>query len=55
MTPTSLGIEMGKPFSPDETDKRAMQQAVINAWFYLQHWFDNMPREKFYWPDRHYA
>nr|WP_237050521.1 DUF1214 domain-containing protein [Microvirga ossetica] len=52
---TSLGIEKGKPFSPDETAKRAMQQAAIDAWFYMQHWFDNMPREKFYWPDRHYA
>jgi hypothetical protein len=52
---TSLGIEKGKPFSPDETAKRAMQQAAIDAWFYLQHWFDNMPKEKFYWPDRQYA
>jgi hypothetical protein len=52
---TSLGIEKGKPFSPDETAKRAMQQAAIDVWFYLQHWFDNMPKEKFYWPDRQYA
>jgi hypothetical protein len=21
----------------------------------LQHWFDNLPKDKFYWPDRHYA
>jgi hypothetical protein len=51
----SLGIEKGKPFAPDETAKRAMQQAAIDAWFYLQHWFDNFPKEKLYWPDRHYA
>jgi hypothetical protein len=32
-----------------------MRQAVIDAWFYMQHWFDNFPSEKLYWPDRHYA
>jgi hypothetical protein len=31
----SLGIEKGKPFAPDETAKRAMRQAAIDAWFYL--------------------
>ncbi|MDQ8035862.1 MAG: DUF1254 domain-containing protein [Pedobacter sp.] len=51
----SLGIEKGKPFAPDETTKRAMRQAVIDAWFYLQHWFDNIPRDRLYWQDRHYA
>lgn len=52
---TSLGIEKGKPFSPDATAKRAMDQAVVDAWFFLQDWFDNMPPDRFYWPDRHYA
>ncbi|MCY1407050.1 hypothetical protein D9M71_223320 [compost metagenome] len=51
----SLGIEKGKPFNPDELTKKAMRQAAIDAWFYLQHWFDNLPKDKFYWPDRHYA
>lgn len=51
----SLGIEKGKPFAPDETTKRAMRQAVIDAWFYLQHWFDNIPKDRLYWQDRHYA
>ena len=32
-----------------------MQQAAIDAWFYLQYWYDNFPTEKLYWPDRHYA
>jgi hypothetical protein len=50
----SLGIEKGKPFAPDETAKRAMRQAAIDAWFYLQQWFDNMPQSMRYWPDRHY-
>ena len=51
----SLGIEKGKPYAPDETTKRAMRQAAIDAWFYLQSWFDNFPKDKLYWPDRHYA
>jgi len=50
----SLGIEKGKPFAPDETTKRAMRQAAIDAWFYLQQWFDNTPASMRYWPDRHY-
>ena len=51
----SLGIEKGKAFTPDETAKRAMRQAAIDAWFYLQWWYDNFPADKLYWPDRHYA
>ena len=51
----SLGIEKGKPFAPDETSKRAMRQAAIDAWFYLQSWFDKWPKELMYWPDRHYS
>jgi hypothetical protein len=52
---TSLGIERGKPFSPDATAKRAMEQAAIDAWFFLQEWFDNLPADRYFWPDRHYA
>jgi hypothetical protein len=32
-----------------------MRQAAIDVWFYLQQWFDNIPKDKLYWPDRHYA
>lgn len=51
----SLGIEKGKPFAPDETTKRAMRQAAVDVWFYMQQWFDNFPKDKLYWPDRHYG
>jgi hypothetical protein len=51
----SLGIEKGKPFAPDAKTKQAMRQAAIDVWFYLQQWLDNIPKEKLYWPDRHYA
>lgn len=49
-----LGIEKGKPYKPDETTTRAMRQASIDVWYYLQNKFDNTPKEKMYWPDRHY-
>lgn len=52
---TSLGIQKGKPFAPDDVTKKAMRQAAIDAWFYLQYWFDHFPKEKLFWPDRHYA
>ncbi|SPB14517.1 hypothetical protein NOV72_01759 [Caballeronia novacaledonica] len=51
----SLGIEKGKPFTPDENAKKAMRQAAIDAWFYMQYWFDHFPQDKLFWPDRHYA
>jgi hypothetical protein len=51
----SLGIEKGKPFAPDDTAKRAMKQAPIDVWFYLQDWFDHTPDTMRYWPDRHYV
>ena len=51
----SLGIEKGKPYSPNEKTLKAMRQGAIDAWHYLQYWFDNMPKEKYYWTDRHYV
>jgi hypothetical protein len=51
----SLGIEKGKPFAPDETTKRAMRQAAIDAWFYLQSLYDKFPSSWLYWLDRHYV
>lgn len=51
----SLGIEKGKPFTPDETAKRAMRQAAIDAWYFLQQWIDKEMMKRVYWPDRHYV
>ncbi|WP_099038041.1 DUF1254 domain-containing protein [Mycobacterium neglectum] len=51
----TLGIKKDQPFAPDETANRAMRQAAIDAWAFLQHWFDTFPTDKLYWPDRHYA
>jgi len=51
----SLGIERGKPYNPDDLTKRAMRQAAIDAWAYLQERFDRLPREMYFWPDRQYV
>jgi hypothetical protein len=51
----SLGIQKGKPLSPDETAKRAMRQAAIDFWFLMQAYYDDFPKDQLFWPDRHYA
>ncbi|PWU31657.1 hypothetical protein DK254_04060 [Pseudomonas sp. RW407] len=51
----SLGIEQGKPYQPDEKTRRAMRQAVVDVWFYLQQRFDQLPKDYYYWPDRQYV
>ncbi|TWT50651.1 hypothetical protein Pla22_33940 [Rubripirellula amarantea] len=51
----SLGIQQGKPYTPDETAKRAMRQATIDVWYHIQDYFDNLPADRLYWPDRHYT
>ncbi|WP_293061587.1 DUF1214 domain-containing protein [Okeania sp. SIO2B3] len=50
----SLGIERGKPFSPDETTELAMRQAAIDGWHYLQYLVDKEMINRPYWEDRHY-
>ncbi|WP_213957555.1 DUF1254 domain-containing protein [Variovorax sp. dw_954] len=52
---SSLGIEKGKPYQPDESTVRAMREGTVAAWAWVQWWFDHLPRERLYWPDRHYA
>jgi hypothetical protein len=51
----SLGIKSGKPFAPDDKTKKAMRQTAIDARFFLQAWFDNIPKDRPYWPERHHA
>jgi hypothetical protein len=50
----SLGIEPGKPFNPDEKTKKAMSQAVVDAYFFMLQRFTNPNPELYYWPDRKY-
>jgi len=35
----TLGIEKGKPFKPDAKTKKAMSQAVVDAYYYMQNKF----------------
>ncbi|MBO9477016.1 DUF1254 domain-containing protein [Shimia sp. R11_0] len=51
----TLGIKRGRPYAPNDTAKKAMRQAAIDVWYAMEAWFDAIPKEKLYWPDRHYA
>ncbi|MXU66383.1 DUF1254 domain-containing protein [Oceanomicrobium pacificus] len=51
----TLGIRHGEPFDPDPVAKAAMTQASYDVWFYMQHWYDNFPKDQLFWEDRHYA
>ena len=52
----SLGIEKGKPYNPDAKTKKAMRQAVIDAYYYMQqrilHPADN---SKIWWKGKHWG
>jgi hypothetical protein len=51
----SLGIEKGKAYNPDAKTKKAMLQAVTDAYFYMQEKFLAMRASIAWWPDRHWA
>lgn len=51
----SVGIQKDKPFDPDKTTKRAMRQAAVDVWYTLQDYFDKLPADQLFWPDRHYT
>ncbi|UPG94329.1 DUF1254 domain-containing protein [Luteibacter aegosomatissinici] len=51
----SLGIEKGKPFHPDQATTAILRQAAIDAWYYLQYWYDTQALKKAFWEDRHYV
>lgn len=51
----SLGIQKGKPYNPDEKTQKAMRQAAIDAYFYMQQRFLNPEDpEKIWWKDKHW-
>jgi len=51
----SLGIEKGKPYDPDSKTKKAMRQAVIDAYHYmLQRFLHPADLSKLWWPDKHW-
>jgi hypothetical protein len=52
---SSLGIQHGEAFAPDDALTPILRQAAIDAWFYLLDRFDHLPADWFYWPDRQYT
>ena len=49
----SLGIEKGKPYNPDDKTKKAMRQAVVDAYFYMQERFLNPDDpSRLWWQDK---
>jgi hypothetical protein len=51
----SIGIELGKPFSPQGKVKAAMERAVVDAYFYMQERRAKLVNAQAYWPDRHWG
>lgn len=48
----TLGIEKGKPFNPDETTKKAMRQAAIDAYAYMQIEMAKVRDGELWWDNR---
>lgn len=51
----SLGIESGKPFAPSPKARKAMERAVVDAYFYTQNLVLQSQAKNLYWPDRHWS
>lgn len=51
----SIGIEAGKPFNPEGKVKRAMERAVVDAYYYMQQRRAKLLSAQAYWPDRHWG
>jgi hypothetical protein len=45
---SSLGIEKGQPYNPDELTKKAMNQAVVDAYHYMLHRYLH-PSDRIWW------
>jgi hypothetical protein len=51
----SLGIEQGKPYDPDAKSKKAMRQAVVDAYHYMaQRFLHPADNSKLWWPGKHW-
>ncbi len=50
----SIGIERGKPFKPSPKQRAAMEQGVVDAYYYMQQRATKLFESNLYWPDRHW-
>ncbi len=48
----TLGIEKGKPFEPDAETRKAMRQAAIDVYYYMQQRYLTVEPQELWWPDR---
>jgi len=48
----TIGIQKGKPFKPDVKTKKAMRQAAIDAYYYMQTMYVKGLPEELWWKDR---
>ncbi|MDX2417352.1 MAG: DUF1254 domain-containing protein [Xanthomonadales bacterium] len=52
----SLGIEKGKPYNPDAKTKKAMRNAVVDAYHHMQkRILHTTDRSRDWWQDRHWS
>jgi hypothetical protein len=51
----TIGIERGQPFNPPDTLRAAMEQGVVDAYFYMQTLVTKLFASNLYWPDRHWS
>ncbi len=51
----SIGIERGKPFNPSPKLKKAMEQGVVDAYYYMQALTERLHQDKLWWPDRYWS
>ncbi len=52
---SSLGVEKGKSYNPDDNTKKAMSQAVVDAYHYLlQRTLHPTDSSKIWWKDKHW-
>jgi len=49
-----IGIEKGKPYSPDAKTKEIFRRAAADAYYYMQQRYLTVEPEELYWPDRHW-
>ncbi|MGB5337882.1 MAG: DUF1214 domain-containing protein [Gammaproteobacteria bacterium] len=47
-----IGIEKGKPYSPEAKTKAIFRRAAIDAYYYMQQRYLTVEPEELYWPDR---
>ena len=51
----SLGIQKGKPYNPDAKTQKAMRQAVVDAYFYMQqHMLHPEDPSRIWWQGKHW-